>query len=390
MEIDVLRNDFKRSVLACMGVSPLRGINPVLSSILIETIGDDRISLKATDTELGLIINIPASVKSEGKFLVNAKNLTDVVKLLPKENVKLTSKKDSYKVKLTSGKSLFNFNCLPPEDFPKLLHANDEKSVGIDSKVLGDAIHKTIFAIPVDSVRYSIAGANFTINKGEVAITSTDNYRLVHCKFYLDKPSPIDINAILPKKAFTEIGKLLENEEEVSITYSQNKLFVTSEGKTLICQTLDGEFPDLIDAIPQNAKNVLQVDRNSLIASIRRVGVFSADNAVTFDIRSNNTLCIQSASAERGESLDEIDIEYQGNPMIVGFDSKYVLEVLSAMYEEKVRIDMNSSTEPTLFRRCEDDTYSCVVMPIRLPEPYCIKGKEAECLDSLKCVSETG
>jgi DNA polymerase-3 subunit beta len=369
MEIDVLRSDFKRSVLACMGVSPLRGINPALSSILIETIGDDRISLKATDTELGLIIDIPANVKKEGKFLVNSKNLADVVKLLPEENIKLTSKNNS-RIKLASGKSSFNFNCLPPSDFPTLIKAKEENSVRINSKTLRDAILKTIFAVPIDPVRYSIVGANFTINKGEVAITGTDNYRLVYCKFYLDSASPIDIDSILPKKAFYEIGKLLENEKEVSITYSQNKLFAIAEGSTLICQSLGSEFPNLIDAIPQGATNILQVDRKRLISSIRRVGVFSSDNAVTFDISDKNTMCIQSASTGRGEGSDEIEIEYQGEPMKVGFDSKYVLEVLCAMCEEKVRIDMNSSTEPTLFRRCEDNTYSCVVMPMRLSEEY--------------------
>jgi len=368
VEINLKKNDFQKNVLACAGVSPVRGINPVLCNILLETIGRDMISLKATDTELGIIINFPAEVVEEGKVLLNSKSLADIVRLLPSENARIVSK-DSSVARLTSGKSSFRFNCLSPSDFPNFSAVDEGDAVNVSASSLRETISKTIFAVPTDQTKYSVVGGNLKISDGKLSITSADVYRLVHCYFELGSESQGTVDVILPKKAFAEIGKLLENEAgEISLKYSQNKLFVTSESKTLICQVLGGEFPNLVDAIPRDNPNTLKVNRVNLITSIRRVSVFSEDSAIVLSTLDDNTLRIESASSKRGEGSDEIDAEYSGKTVSIGFDARYITEVLNAMNEETVRIDIDTPVAPSLFRRCEDNTYSCIIMPMRLAE----------------------
>lgn len=365
MEINLKRTDFKNNVLACAGVAPVRGINPALCNILIETDGTDHVLLKATDTEIGIVVRSPAEVKEAGSVLINSKSLADVVRLLPEDNVKLVSPSES-EVKITSGRSKFRFNCLPPADFPVIASPGDGDGMLVECTALHDAISKTIFAIPGDKVRHAVPGANFKVEKGTLSITTTDNHRLVHCYFPVDSQSDIDI--ILPRKAFAEMFKLAEAEGELALTYADNRLFVSAGDKTLICQLVNGTFPDIISAIPKESPNVLQVNRQQLISAIKRVNIFAdEESALIFDIVDEKTLRLNCNSSERGGGSDELEAEFSGQTMRIGFSSKYVLEVLGAMSEEKVRFDLSEPIAPALFRRCDDTSYSCIVMPMRLP-----------------------
>jgi len=365
VEINLKRSDFQKNVLACAGVAPVRGINPVLCNILIETSGTDSVLLKATDTELGIVVKLAAEVNEAGSVLIHSKSLADVVRLLPEDNVKLLSKSDS-EVNITSGRSKFRFNCLSPDDFPVIASSGDGDGVLVECTALHDAISKTIFAIPGDKVRHAVPGAHFKVGNGQLSITSTDNHRLVHCYFPVD--SQIDIDVILPRKAFAEILKLAEIGGELALTYAENRLFVSADDKTLICQLVNGTFPDIISAIPKDSPNVLQVNRQQLISAIKRVNIFAdEESALIFDIADEKTLRLNCNSSERGGGSDELEAEFSGTPMRIGFSSKYVLEVLGAMSEEKVRFDLSEAIAPALFRRCDDTSYSCIVMPMRLP-----------------------
>ncbi len=366
MEINLLKTDFQDAVIACMGVSPVRGVNPVLCNILIESIGPEQVSLKATDTELGIIVNCPAQIKQAGSVLINSKSISDIVRLLPEENINLKMC-EGERLRLRSGKSSFAFNCLSPLDFPRLLPPDSKSTLRVNAKKLGDLVTKMLFAIPVDKTRYNVIGANLVISGNRLTLTSTDNYRLVHTYIELENPDQHEVNIILPKKAFVEITKVLEScNGEAFLSYLQNKLFVVTEHKTLMCQVLDGTFPDLVSAIPTEAKNILKFKRVDLIAAARRVDIFSADNVLTMSILDDKTLRLEAENTDRGMGLDEIDVEYSGEPLKIGFNNKYILEVLSAMSEEYVKLFINEPLEPTVFRRCDDSSYSCLVMPMNI------------------------
>ncbi|MBI4495996.1 MAG: DNA polymerase III subunit beta, partial [Deltaproteobacteria bacterium] len=343
---------------------------PVLLNVLIET-HEEKISLTATDLEIGIKGSHPAQVLRPGKATLSAKKLYEVIKELPEKIVSLQLKENQW-VEILSGKSVFRIMGLPPETFPALPAFEETDFFTAEQEILREMIEKTIFAVSSDDSRYNLTGVFLQKKEGgerELRMVATDGYRLAMVDRSLKgEIKGLEKGILLPKKGLLELGKILGEEgQEVSIRLKNNNFIVRKDGLTLIMRLLDAEFPDYQQVIPAKTKRHIRLRRSQILESLKRVSILSSEKTRGVKFRfSQNLLELSSYNPELGEAKEEMAVDYPGEDLNVGFNSRFVLEVLGTMDGEEVIFELEDGISPAILRPAEDEKHTCVVMPMRV------------------------
>jgi DNA polymerase III subunit beta len=373
MEFTVSKSDLVRELSLSQGVVEKKTTIPILSNVLLEASGD-RVSLTATDLELGIRCSCPARVKKEGSGTVPAKKLLDYVRLLPEGDVNMKFLENHW-ANITAGRSRTRIAGMSRESFPEL-PAMPEAIAEIPVKTLTSMIARTSFAISMEESRFTLNGALLLMRPEGLTMVATDGHRLAYVQATSADSGQVDqqFRALVPKKAMAELMKLASDASEdgakVIFAGDDNHLYFQVGHRMLIARKLTGNFPDYERVLPKDHPLMAKLQKDEIRAAIERVAQFADERSRAIRVQfTNGEVRIFSSSVEMGESEETVPSEYTGPDLEIGFNAQYLLDFLRAIPQDAVAFELKDQKSAGEMRPAGDsvaDQYRYVVMPMRI------------------------
>ncbi|MDH3495306.1 MAG: DNA polymerase III subunit beta [Gemmatimonadota bacterium] len=367
MKFTITREKLQEGLVAVAASVPTKTTLPVLSNILVEAVPDG-IRLSGTDLDIAVSTLVPAEVDAEGAVTLPAKKLVEIVRELPSAAVRLTAASEQ-RVSLECGRSRFKLLGIPRDEFPSFPPVRFENAWTAASGDLQKLIGHVAFAASTEESRPILNGVLWELRKDQMRMVATNGHRLAR----MDVPASGGRQAadfIVPPKALEQIRRLFGAADEIQIAKSENHLGFRSGQTYVYTRLIEGPYPNYEQVIPRDNDRVAVVDKQALAATLRRVGVVASDQ--THRVRlafSGGTLKFTVSTPDLGEANDEMAASYDGEPLEIGFNANYLLEILKFMPTDDVRITMKAPERAaTLEPSGWDDpaSYLCLVMPLRL------------------------
>lgn len=371
MHFTIEKEVFLKGLARIQGIVEKRNTIPILSNVLIEG-RDDEIYLTATDLEVGMRSSYPSSVSNPGKVTVSAKKLHEIIKELPDKEISFLSKENCW-IEIRCGKALFNIVGLSPEEFPYFPQPDKESFLSINSSLLREMLEKTAFSISTDESKYNLNGIYFRSveeDKKVLRLVATDGHRLSLIQKEMDTSNVEELlkGVIFPRKGILELKKIAEEgESDIQLGFMDNNAVIRKDKTVVVMRLVDGEFPDYNRVIPKNNELVAFIDRSGFLHALRRMAILSSEKSkgVKLFLR-DGSLEISSSNPEFGDSKEDLDIEYSGPDMSIGFNARYLIDIIQVQETEKIRLMVKDNLSPGLIKPSEGDNYLAVVMPMRL------------------------
>ncbi len=372
MRVTIERSNLLKSLNHVHRVVERRNTIPILSNVLLKAEGDT-LALKATDLDLEVNEATAAMVEQAGATTVPAHLLYDIVRKLPDgAEVMLSTNPDGGSMSVISGKSSFRLQCLPQSDFPELTAGSFTHTFRIDAAALKRLIDRTQFAISTEETRYYLNGIFFHAIESDGALklraVATDGHRLARAE--LEAPSGAEgmPGIIIPRKTVAELQKLVDVPEAVvTVELSDAKIRFTVGSVVLTSKLIDGTFPDYQRVIPSNNDKKLIINRQDFAAAVDRVSTISSERgrAVKLSIADGH-LTLTVNNPDSGSAVDEIAADYDADPLDIGFNSKYLLDITSQLSGSDAVFMLADAGSPTLVRDTGDEDVLYVLMPMRV------------------------
>jgi len=372
MKLVVEKKDLLNVIARAQNIVEKRNTMPILVNVLLDA-DSQRCRGFATDLEVSLADEIPAMVQSPGKVVVNAKSLFEIVKELPDGKIEL-ERKDNNWLKITQNRSVFNIVGVSPEEYPVFPTFVTQEFVKIDRAVLSEMIEKTLFSVSTDETRYHLNGVFLEIRNDKTSpvyrMVATDGHRLSMIDRSIEGGLSKNANqgVIIPRKGLHEIRKLLDHvEESVEIAIEGAQLIVRHGSTVLMIRLIEGKYPNYQQLIPKELKENFLVQREALLSSLKRVSLLSNSKSkgVTFTL-SSGKMEITSNNPELGDAREDLEVDYKGKDMRIGFNARFVLDVISSMTDDVVSFEFNDQLSPVLLLPHQDRSYTCLIMPMRI------------------------
>ena len=349
------------------GIVERRHTLPILANVLIRKTGAQ---LQLTTSDLEIQIRTTAELGGDdGDFTttVGARKLIDVLRSMPNDQtVSLESSQN--KLILKGGKSRFTLQTLPAEDFPLVQEAASFGPVfSVPQKVLKELLNQVSFAMAVHDIRYYLNGILFVAEGKQLSLVATDGHRLAFSSATLDVEVPKQ-EVILPRKTVLEMQRLLNDKEgAIEMQFAGNQAKFSFEGMEFVTKLVEGKFPDYNRVIPKNHKNIITLGRAPLLASLQRTAILTSEKfkGVRLNIEPG-TLRVASNNAEQEEAVDELDIDYGGDSIEIGFNVTYLIDALNNMNQDMVKIELSDSNSSALLTIPDNAAFKYVVMPMRI------------------------
>lgn len=370
MRFIVSTSTLLKQLQAISGASSSSTVLPILENFLFE-IQDNTLTVSATDLQTSMVTTMPIEAKEEGRIAMPSKILIETLKTLPDQPVAFTVDTQTLAIEISAGDGKYKLSGENADDFPKIPIADDTSKVAISAPILSEAINKTIFAVSNDELRPAMSGVLVQLEEESIVFVSTDAHKLVRYR-RTDIGAEKAVSIILPKKALALLKSTLPGDEvEVSIEYNSTNAFFKFENIYLICRLIDERYPDYEAVIPQVNPNRLTVDRAIFLNTLRRVVIFA--NKTTHQVRlkiSGSELHISAEDLDfSNEAHERLSCQYEGEDMEIGFNARFLVEMLSNLSSEEVVIEMSTSNragllKPTVLDEGED--ILMLVMPVML------------------------
>jgi DNA polymerase-3 subunit beta len=378
MGLVVERGSLLSALSLVQGIVERRTTVPILGHVLLEPNGAN-LALSATDLEVGIRTEVVCKSGKEKNLTLNARKLFEIVREAEGEEVLLNTLDGDW-VELKCGRARFKMMGLDPRSFPGMPSAAGREGappkkgaradLSISAVTLSEMIDKTIFAVSPDEARYNLSGVFIEApSSGTAKMVATDGHRLS----MIERPVAgfkTDAGAIIPRKGLVELRKLLDQggDEEVKLSID-GQLASLKRGATEVSMRLvEGEFPDYRGVIPKQSKYQVAVERDRLLAAIKRAAIFSSEryHGVKLGL-SPGSLTVSSTSPEIGEASEPLDVEFKGDEFAIGFNASYLQQVLGVIQSgSNVVLGLSDDVSPGVVRTPDDPEFTYVVMPMRL------------------------
>ena len=351
------------------GVINANTVLPILEDFLFD-VQKNQLSVVATDLETVMKIQLEVEAKDSGRVCIPAKILMDSLKNIPEQPLTFNIDKN-YAVEITSDNGKYKVMGENPDNFPKDPVADDTNSFTVTSAALVTAINKTLFAVSNDDLRPAMTGVFFEMDKKGLQFVATDAHRLVRYK-RTDVSCPKTDSLIVPKKPLTLLkGAMPVNEDELTISYNSNHLFVIHGTTQLSCRLIDARFPDYKVVIPTDNPYKLTVNRTDFQGALRRVGIFSnkSTNQVVLSISGSQLQLTAQDIDFSFEGNERMKCQYNGEDLQIAFNAKFLIEMLGATDTEEVTVELSTSTKAGIIRpgdQDENEELMMLVMPLML------------------------
>lgn len=359
---------------AVSGIVERRHTLPILSNVLLEKRGGV-LTLLATDIEIQITtFTSDPSGDGDGAVTVAARKLQEILRSLP-ESLEVSLLLEDRRMQVRAGKSRFNLQTLPAEDFPCMAIAEGEiKKITVSQKQFRHLLSQTQYSMATQDVRYYLNGLLLLVDARELRAVATDGHRLAYASMPLDtvddpsNKTDARQELILPRKTVIELSRLLaDSDEPVSIEILSNQIRFQFGPVNLVSKLIDGKFPDYQRVIPSTLRNVVTVNRTTLLQSMIRAAILTNEKfrGVRL-ILSEGGLKIMAANAEQEEAQEEIEVDYSGEPLDVGFNVSYLLDVLNNTSDETIEWGFNDANSSALLTIPGNEHFKYVVMPMRI------------------------
>lgn len=367
LNIQCKKETLLEPLVSVSGIVERRHTLPILSNILIKKSGDT-LSFLATDIEIQISTEIKIDKKGDdGSLTVSSRKMLDIIKSLP-ENSDVNLIQEEKRVLIKSGRSKFFLQTLPSADFPLMeLDQTESEKIKFNQKDLKELILKNQYAMAIQDVRYYLNGLFFILNENEVKIVATDGHRLCFSRKETTTQSN-KVEIIIPRKTIIELSRLLnQGSESVELNISKNQVEFIFSSIKLVSKLIEGKFPDYERVIPVTLKNEFKMNRLLLLQAMQRASILTSDKFKGVRLLlEKDTLKIVAANTEQEEAQEEIEINYDGQNLDVGFNVGYLIDVLTNLQSEEILWGFNDSNSSSLIRLPENDDFKYVVMPMRI------------------------
>jgi DNA polymerase-3 subunit beta len=373
LEITVSRAELLRELTAAQSVVERKTTIPILSNFLFEA-ADDTLTITATDLDQGVRTSCAAKVKKPGACTIPARKLYDYIKLLPEGDISIKLM-DNHWVQIRAGRSNTKMVGMARANFPQVPEFPTTGAFKLSVASLENMISKTIFAISNEESRYTLNGALLVLKAESMAMVATDGHRLAHIEKLGELLDGIsgEKKTLIPRKALSELLSLLNSTEAETLDFADDEqtLFFRVGGRVLTSRKLTGQFPNYEAVLPRDNNKFVIVRSEDLMASILRVAQFADERSGAIKIRlEQNELKLSSSSTDSGESEDTIETPYNYDPLVVGFNSQYLLDFLKAIGNSgEVRLEFKDAQSAGQMRPedgNEDVKYRYILMPMRI------------------------
>jgi DNA polymerase-3 subunit beta len=368
MELRIAADELKKALYRAQGIVERKTTMPILANVLL-TATKTGLSVTAFDLDIGLTSEHPAEVTKTGAMTLSAKYVFDIVQNLPEPYLTLRKLPNNY-AEILSGASHFKIVGMPAEDYPRLPKEDSAPLVKVTGPVLLEMIRKTSYAISTDETRYVLNGVFFEPReKSLLRMVATDGHRLALVERPMDGQFQLKSGVIIPRKGLSELKRLLDEapEADCQLGFADNSALFKKPGLTMTMRLIDGQFPEYQRVIPKKGEKVLSVSKTRLTEGLKRIALLSADksNAVKLSL-SEGVLRLTSQNPDLGEAKDDLEVQYKGQPLTIGFNARYLIDVLGAMETELVQLELGDEHSPGVLRQPDDTTYTAVIMPMRV------------------------
>ena len=368
MKFTTEKNEIVDALQMGASISERRQTIPILANLRIVA-RDGKVEITATDLEIQIkTLTEVKKVVEEGEITVSARKMSELCRSLP-DNEALEFDLNNGKLTVSSKNFHADFATISALDFPELESKEETNSLSFSSSALQRLLNKTAFCMASQDVRYYLNGLLVEYKGGEVNAVATDGHRLALATSPLDKTITIDgERQILPRKAVLELSKILRQEnEDIKITFGNSSLSIQDENLDFSTKLIDGKFPDYEKVLPSGEPNALEVSKESLQSALSRASVLSNEKyrGVRFAL-DKNTLKLTANNPEKESAEELLDVNYNGNPMEIGFNIGYLLDVLGTIETDNVELNFYGEESSCLIREPGNQAEVYVIMPMRL------------------------
>jgi DNA polymerase-3 subunit beta len=365
MDFKISKTEFLRGLRLAQSIADRKSTMPMLANVLLRTVGKDKLLIAATDLNVSVIAHLASSNSAEGGLTINARSLHELIANAPGDAIQLTRAENNW-ANIKAGKVSYRIVGMPDRDFPKLPETKDATLETVEAVLLREMIDRTLFSVCNDETRFHLSGVLFESSGGHAKMVSTDGHRLSKVERGLAGGPTLTAGVIIPKKGLLELRRVLDGSAKVQLAVKTPYLFLVDGEITLAVKLIDAQFPPYDQVIPKEHKRTVVIDRQRLIDSLKRASLMSSETrGVKFSV-DDSSLTITSDNPDLGEVREELDADFKGEPISIGFNPKYVLELLGQMASEQVSIHLGGELDPGMIKPLTGDDYLGVVMPMRI------------------------
>ena len=371
MEIKVNRDSLFKSISKVQSIIEKRSNMPILSMILI-TSDDKSVHISATDLEISMQQTIEASVTVSGSITISGRKLFEILKESKSKEIYMKEKENNW-IFISDDKTQYNLACLPSEEYPVFVEPEDVSMVEMECSLLTEMINKTIYAVTLEEAGYKLSGVytekiEYEENK-ILRMVSTDGHRLSLVDKKIDNIDnmKIDKGVMIPKKGLMELNKLASEGEKISLGFKENNCIAKNENSLIVIRLLESKFPDYREVISIELKNKISLKRDDLLDGMKKMMILNSESSkgvqITLD---NNNMELVSINPDLGDVKDNIEIDYTGERVELGFNSKYFVDALQAMQSEDVIMGFLDNSSPCMITGDDDKGFLGLIMPMRI------------------------
>ena len=366
MEFIASVEELTKNLGLLQGISERRATMPILSHVLILA-SDNKINITSTDLETTLSIWVECEVKKQGSISLPARKMFEILREIEDDKVKIGDIGNNW-VEISTRNSTFKIAGLSSEEFPQRPEmASDSLSI-INSTVFDDMINKTIFAVSQDELRRNLAGIYFEkVGESRIRLVATDGHRLSMVESEVDNEIVVEKGVVIPRKGVSELRKIIKLSEEVAMGFGKNAFYAKSGNVVLVSRLIDADFPDYKQVTPESSSFNISIGRRGLLNALRRVSLFSSEKTRSIKLKiDSGVMVLSSISPEVGEAEESLEIDFEGGPLELGFNSTYFIEALEVIEEDSIRLGLTDELSPATISAVGNDNYISVIMPMRV------------------------
>jgi len=376
MELKIGVQELSRALARSQGIVERKSTMPILAHVLLEATKAQQLHVSATDLDISVSSDHPCEVAKEGKLAVPAKQLYEIVKSLPENDVLLKRASNNY-LELKSGAAEFRLVALSADDFPALPRFEKVHFVKVEPKWLLEMIDLTSFSVSSDETRYNLNGVYFEPSAGTLRTVATDGHRLSLAERPLESDFHVKKGVILPRKGLGEMKKLLLEAAsgDTKLAFVENSAILQRPDVKLVMRLIEGVFPDYRQVIPKAGEKSFKIGRDRFLETLRRVSLLSTDKAHAVKLElEGGLLRVLSQNPDLGEAREEVPVEYSGEPLKIGFNARYIMDALAALATlepaavKDVQMELADDLSPGVLKPAGESTtrFTGVVMPMRI------------------------
>lgn len=366
MKFTIERSQLIKPLQQVSGALGGRPTLPIIGNLLLE-VNDGLLSITATDLEIELIVSLALDGEFEaGRITVPSRKFLDICRALP-DNAVITVILENERIIVKSGRSRFTLTTLPASDFPNIEDWQSNVEVSLTQADLRSLIEKTQFSMANQDVRYYLNGMLFELEGTTIRAIATDGHRMAVSETALAE-NVVKNQVIMPRKGVQELVKLMDApKQSVTLQIGQSNLRAVVNNFTFTSKLVDGRFPDYQRVVPQHTNKTLEAPCDELRQAFSRVAILSNEKFRGVRVSlANNEMNLTANNPEQEEAKEILEVSYEGDPIEIGFNVSYVLDVLNTLRCSQVRISMSDANASALIENAEDNSSMYVVMPIRL------------------------